>query len=486
MSLPTQMTSDYPASPRFNEYLQQILHLRTIAVLLAAAVIAGAIAVPGDLSSEGRSALAITLLAVIGWTLTRIPDVTVAIVAGVAMAAAGALPDGAVEASLGHPMIWLMLCAFVMAGVLIASGAAEWLALRATRPFKSVRGLFYGVTGVIFITAFIIPSTSGRAALLLPVFLVLAKRLPDIRLSKAFALMFPTVILLSAGGSLTGAGAHAIAADALSQAMGRFIGILEWSALTAPFALLSCIAAVELILFLFAPRDALRSRLSPPVEALKPMTGRQLCIVLVILAIGCLWATIPLHGLSAPIVALIGAAALLSQGLSGLKPKEAFRSVDVELLVFLAATLSLAKGLSATGADKWLAAWLLQTAPAAVLQNQVLMILLVATVATFFHLIVNSRTARAAVLFPVIVIPLGGLDHDMAILALVTILGTGFCQTLPASAKPVAVFASIEHHGFSRGDLLKLSAVLAPMMLGLLTLFGILIWPEQIAWLRAG
>ena len=452
---------------------------------LAVVVCAGAALIPGDLGGEARAALAITALAIIGWTVSRLPDVTVAILAAAAMVATGALPGEGLEASLGHPMIWLMLSAFVMAGVLVGSGVAERVALSVTRRFRTVRGLFYGVAGVIVATAFAIPSTSGRAALLVPVFMVLCGRLPDPRLNRAFALMFPTVILLSAGGSLMGAGAHVIAADALAQATGRAIGMLEWSALTLPFALVTSLLAVELILQLFAPRAARRLTLSEGDAPRIPFGHRQAVIGLIVLGTIALWATVPLHGLSAPMVALLGATAALSKPLSGVSPKEAFRKVDVELLVFLAATLSLARGMSATGADLWLAERLLGAAPAAVMDSQALVVALAAAVAVSFHLVVNSRTARAAVLFPALVVPLAGLGHDAALLALVVILGTGFCQTLPASAKPVAVFASIEDRGFSSGDLLKLALVLAPVVFGLLALFGIWVWPEQLAAFRA-
>ena len=480
----TVSTGDVRPAPSCGRTVLNAVRREAPAIVLALGVVVGAIALPSDLAADGRAALAVTLLAVIGWTLTRIPDTTVAILAAVAMVATGALPGEALEASLGHPMIWLMLSAFVIGGVLVASGVAERVAVAATRPLRTVRGLFYGVASVIVATAFAIPSTSGRAALLLPVFLVLVERLPDPRLSRPFALLFPTVILLSAGGSLIGAGAHVIAADAMAQATGRSLGMLEWSALTLPFALTTCLAAVELILRLFAPADTRRMALSRAAPPAQRLTRAQITICVVVAATVGLWATAPLHGLSAPVVALIGATAALSKALSGMKTKEAFRKVDVELLVFLAATLALAKGMSATGADRWLAAQLLETAPMALTANTTLVVVLVAGVATVFHLFVNSRTARAAVLLPALGAPLAGLGHDMALLALVIVLGTGFCQTLPASAKPVAVFAAIEDHGFSPRDLLRLALVLGPVVFALLVGFAVTLWPEQLAALR--
>ena len=456
-----------------------------VAALLAAGVVGAALAAPaGGLAAEVRAALAITGLALIGWTLTKVSDAVVAILCAVAAVALGVLPAEALHDSLGHPMIWLMLSAFVIAAALTSSGLAERLALAATRPLRSVRGLFYGVGAVIVLTAFVIPSTSGRAALLLPVYLALVDRLPDPRLTRPFALLFPTTILLSAGGSLIGAGAHIIAADVIARSLDMTIGIAAWSLLTLPFALLTCLLAIELILLLFVPGDLRGRRLSVPDETRQPVTLREIALSAVVLAVVGLWITAPLHGLSAPVVALIGAAAALAKPLSGLKTKEAFRKVDMELLVFLAATLTLAEAMRASGADAWLADRLFEAVPAALAGKAWIAVSLAAAVATAFHLVVASRSARAAVLIPALGAPLAGLGHDPALIALVIVLGTGFCQTLPASAKPVALFAAIEGRGVVPADLLRLAALLGPLMIALLVLFGVLVWPPLLEMLR--
>ena len=457
-----------------------------VAALLGAGVVGAALAAPtGELAVEARAALAVTGLALIGWTLTRISDAVVAILCAVAAVALGVLPAEALHNSLGHPMIWLMLSAFVIAAALTSSGLAERLALAATRPLRSVRGLFYGVGAVIVLTAFVIPSTSGRAALLLPVYLALVGRLPDPRLARPFALLFPTTILLSAGGSLIGAGAHVIAADMIARSLDTTVGMATWSLLALPFALLTCLLAIELILLLFVPAASRGRRLSAQNAPRRAVTPREVVLAAVMLAVVGLWITVPLHGLSAPAVALIGAAAALAKPLSGLKTKDAFRKVDVELLVFLAATMTLAEGMRASGADVWLADRLFEAVPAALAGEAWIAIALAAAVATGFHLVVASRSARAAVLIPALGAPLAGLGHDPALIALVIVLGTGFCQTLPASAKPVALFAGLEGRGVAAADLLRLAAVLGPVMIALLVVFGVSVWPPLLAMLRS-
>ena len=125
------------------------------------------------------------------------------------------------------------------------------------------------MTGVIAATAFVIPSTSGRAALMLPVFLALAQRIDSQRIVRALALLFPTVILLSAAGSLTGAGAHIVAVDFMARAANERIDYLGWMAMGLPFALLSSAFAAAAILRLFLTQEEASRRLdlAPPAAS---------------------------------------------------------------------------------------------------------------------------------------------------------------------------------------------------------------------------
>lgn len=456
-----------------------------VAVFLALSTILGAFFLPDSLDTKGRITLAVTVLSIIGWTLTRIPDVVVAVMAAVVLVVFDCLPVNALESALGHPMIWLMLCAFIIAAALSASGTAERLAMDAIRPFRTVRGLFYGVAGVIFMTAFAIPSTSGRAALLLPVFLALVGRLPDARLHRAFALLFPTIILLSTGASLIGAGAHVIAAETVSQSTGQAIDMVGWSILTLPFSLLICLVAVELILCAFASRDLRAMTIASASAPTKPMTVGQKTLALILVGTIGLWIATPLHGLSITTVALIGVVATLCIPIADIKTKELFRKVNVELLVFVSATMVLAQAMRHTGADAWLAQALLEAMPGQFASSSLMVFSLAAAIALLFHLAVTSRSARAAVLFPALGLPLASLGHDMAVLALIIVLGTGFCQTLPASAKPVALFSSLDTPVFDRLDLMKLASILAPIVFGLLVVFAMFVWPHQIAAIRS-
>ena len=141
--------------------------------------------------------------------------------------------------------------------------------------------------------------------------------------------------------------------------------------------------------------------------------------------------------------------------------------------------MTMAQAMRSTGVDVWAAEHLLALTPETLRGSLAVAVAIAAVVAMTFHLMVNSRSARAVVLIPALGVPLAGLGHDPALLALVIVLGTGFCQTLPASAKPLAVFASVEKGGFTSTDLLRLAVVLGPCLCALLIAFGLWVWPAQ-------
>lgn len=433
--------------------------------------------VPDSLSTEGRLALIVLCLAITGWTMSGIGDTAVSLAAAIALALTGVITTKELFSSLGHELIWLIMAAFIMAAVLKASGLTERALVGAAKGIGTVGQLFYVMTGLIAATAFVIPSTSGRAALMLPVFLSLAAVLRSPVVVRALALLFPTIILLSACGSLIGAGAHLVAVDIIERSTGERIDYLGWLALNLPFALASSFAATWIILRLYLTPAIASRRVDLSSIPAKRLTRQQALIALTILATVALWITGPLHGLSIALVALAGTFVMLQVAGSLMKTKDAFKSVEVELIVFLATTFVIADALAGTGADKWMAGVLLGSLPSAFTQSLATVIVIVAVVSLLAHLVITSRTARASVLIPAFTLPLAALGHDPKLLIILTAVGTGFCQTMTTSAKPVAIFSRADVPTYSSRDLMRLSLALLPMMLALLLVFAFVVWP---------
>jgi sodium-dependent dicarboxylate transporter 2/3/5 len=474
--------------------------------------------------------------AVLLWVCTPLDDTFVALAAVAALLVFGVLPASSL-AALGNSTTWLLIAAFVLAAGVTASGLparlATWLMGRA----RTVRGLAHLTALALLLTAFFVPSTSGRAALALPVHDSLRGRLNE-RVSRALGVLFPSVILLTAVATLVGAGAHLITNSLLEAATGQGIGFGWWLLLGVPLALVSAHVTAEIVLWLFttradrttslragrtefageegtvelpalvsaarsegplpgvpcsnsprqhrqfraleatprptlplvvAPRHAAGSA-EPSPAVPRPGSGRsrltrpEWTALAVVLTVSLTWLTEPWHGIAPEVAALVGALAITAPRLGTTTFRDAFAGVPWSLLLFMAATTVLGTALIESGAAHLLAGLV---DPAHLLPTVIVTSLLA-------HLVIQSRSARSSVLIP-IVIPLAvAAGMNPAALAFASTAAAGFCHTLTSSAKPVALFA----HAYRPRDLLKLSAVLAPVTGLLVFAAAVLLWPH--------
>lgn len=462
-----------PAFTRQQDFFKRCILPLTVSLSLAMLIWL----LPQDLSADGRIVLIVLTLAIIGWTMTPLGDSTVAVAAVIAMAVCGAVDSKDLYESLGHELIWLLIAAFLIAAVLRAAGLIEPLILAVTSQSISVSRLFHGLTAAIAATALVIPSTSARAALMLPIFLVLAAQLRSPPVVRALALLFPTIILLSAAGSLIGAGAHILAVEVIAEKGNKTIDFLGWMVLTMPIALISSFAATTIILHTFLSQALRRHKVRLSAPPRLPAGWRAKAILVALFLTVAMWIAQPLHGLGMGVVALAGAFIMLNLAAPFLKMKDAFKSVEVELILFLAVTFTLAHAMTEADVDEWLAAGFKAVIPGLAKIHEGVVIAAMTLIALLSHLIITSRTARAAVLIPSFVLPLAEMGGDITTLVMVTIVGTGLCQTMSASAKPVAIFSNAPIRTYASGDLIRLSIALLPLMFVLIMVFALGVWP---------
>jgi len=447
-----------------------------IALIIAVSGSAGIWLGLGEADADVRIALCVFLLAIIGWSVLRLPATPVALVAGLSLVVTGVAPAQTFYLSLGHHLIWLLLAAFVIGSALSSTGLAQRFVLAMTSRSATVRELFIAIGVAIAATAFLIPSTTGRAALLVPVYVGLAATINDMRINRALALLFPTAVLLSAGASMIGAGAHLVAVDFMSHA-GTDVSFLYWVALGAPFAALSLVLATLVILKVFLTPEERARQLVMAQRDTSPLSTEQIYVLAVSIATIAFWLTQQWHRLDLAIGALIGAVAITLRPLSGISLKDAISGVNWNLLVFLAVTLMLGQVLIDTGAASLMTSKLLILASGNQGLSPMAAVMIAAIAAMAAHLIITSRTARVAVLIPSLAIPLSAFGVNPAALIFLITMGSGFCQTMYVSAKPVALYAGLDVATYDDRDLLRLSAWLLPGMTCLLLLFSFVVWP---------
>ncbi|KOG32126.1 SLC13 family permease [Streptomyces resistomycificus] len=461
------------------------LNLRLTAALCVALSLCALLAVPGNLPGLGgdaRLTLAVFVLATCAWIGTPIDDTYIALGAGLALTVTGVISSDTLFGTLGDSTVWLLICAFVLAAAVARTGLAGRAAAFLVGGARTVRQLVHLTTAALVVTAFAVPATSGRAALALPVFLALAKALADRRrLVVMLALLFPTVILLSAVATLIGAGAHLITVSVLWETAGERIGFTEWLLLGLPLAVTSSHLAAEAVLLTTTRRadragpvhitaEEIQRHTATPVSG--PWTQAETRCALLLGTVVLLWCSEPLHRVPPAVVALIGAVVAASPALGTVGLKDALKTVPWSLLLFMAATMAMGVALADSGAARWLVSGL----PAGVTPTVFLAVVI--AVSTAAHLILQSRSARSSVLVPLVVAAAVGAGVNPVAAALASTAAAGFCHTLPASAKPVTLFAEIPGTPtYTPRDLLRLSAVLAPLTAALVLLFAVAVWP---------
>ncbi|MEU8756136.1 SLC13 family permease [Streptomyces chartreusis] len=461
------------------------LNLRPLAALCVALSLCALLAVPGNfagLGADARLTLAVFALATCAWIATPVDDTYIALGAGLALTVTGVISSDTLFGTLGDSTVWLLICAFVLAAAVTRTGLAGRAAAFLVGGARSVRQLVHLTTAALIVTAFAVPATSGRAALALPVFLALARALADRRrLIVMLALLFPTVILLSAVATLIGAGAHLITVSVLWQATGDRIGFTEWLLLGLPLAVVSSHLAAETVLLTTTRRADREGAVRITPEQIQehsddPVTGpwsqaEKRCALLLGTVV-VLWCSEPLHRVPPAVVALIGAVVAASPALGTVHLKDALKTVPWALLLFMAATMAMGVALADSGAAQWLVGGL----PSGV--SPLLFLVVVVVISTAAHLVLQSRSARSSVLVPLVVAAAVGAGVNPVAAALASTAAAGFCHTLPASAKPVTLFSDLPGTPtYTPRDLLRLSAVLAPLTAAVVLLFAVVVWP---------
>ncbi|MFV0136461.1 SLC13 family permease [Streptomyces sp. HMX87] len=461
------------------------LNLRLTVALCVSLSLCALLVVPANfpgLSGDARLTLAVFALATCAWIGTPIDDTYIALGSGLALTTTGVISSDTLFGTLGDSTVWLLICAFVLAAAVTRTGLAGRAAAFLVTGARTVRQLVHLTTAALVVTAFAVPATSGRAALALPVFLALAKALAGRRrLVVMLALLFPTVILLSAVATLIGAGAHLITVSVLWETTGDRIGFTEWLLLGLPLAVASSHLAAEAVLWTTTRRADREGPVRITPEEIQrhsdsPVTGpwtqpEKLCALLLATVV-VLWCSEPLHHVPPAVVALIGAVVASSPALGTVRLKDALKTVPWSLLLFMAATMAMGVALSDSGAAEWLVSGLPSDIGPAVFLT------VVVAVSTAAHLVLQSRSARSSVLVPLVIAAAVGAGVNPVAAALASTAAAGFCHTLPASAKPVTLFSDIPGTPtYTPRDLLRLSAVLAPLTAGLVLLFAAAVWP---------
>jgi anion transporter len=428
------------------------------------------------LSTQGRLTIFVFLLTVILWSTTSINAGYIALVSVFLLLLTGGISQEQFFESLGSDVVWLMIGAFILGSAVKQTGLATRLTQTVANKAHNVSSLFWLLTTVLIPLSFLIPSTSGRAAVTYPIFRSITHAIDDKRTRRALALLMPSIILVSTIASLTGAGSHLIAKDLLAEISGKNISFSQWLLYGLPFGIVASYASCWVIMRLFLDKKCLQKKLDVQYLQSTPLSLPERKTLLIVLLMLLLWITEQWHGLKIATVTIIGAMILTAPNFGVIKWKDAVKDVSWNLIIFVSATLVLGRALISSGASEWIINHVFHFSEINNINSQFFILLLLTIISLTSHIYMTSHTARAAALVPPLLYLASSLNINPVAVLFLSTLGMDYCLTFPVSSKALMVYHDAEEDGFKSTDLLRLSSVMIVVHLALVILFYYTWW----------
>jgi len=299
---------------------------------------------------------AVVLLTLALWSTGLLPPFLTSLVFFAAMLIAGLASPDLVFAGFGSAAIWLIVSGFVIGAAITGSGLGARMA-GALAPL--VGGSYARLIAVMTLAAmalgFVMPSSVGRAVVLVPVGMALAEHLGLARGSNGrigLAVALTLACNMPSFAILPSNIPNMILAGAAEGQHGVSFSYVSYLALHYPvLGIAKSALTVALVVWLFpdrlvaadaapdaeAPRQA--TRLTPPEWRVAVILGATLA----------LWMTDRLHGVGPAWVGLATAAVLLMPGIGAVAPRQFNASVDFGMVLFVAAALALGAVVNESG-----------------------------------------------------------------------------------------------------------------------------------------
>lgn len=308
------------------------------------------------------------------------------------------------------PSTYLIVGAFILAVAMVQTRLAERITyLILSKVGCSATRITLGVTLSNIVLAFLVPSSTARTAILLPVCLSIASLLgkdgrSNFSVNLLLCLAFTNATI--SAGILTATVPNPVTVEFLARAGGKAISYTDWLLFGFPPALLMTIITWLALLKMF-PAEPIDQRkgsalIRQGLDAMGPMSHAEWRTLAVFLTVVILWATQAWTGLDTTLVCLLGACVLFFPKIGVIDWKDANTGISWQVVMICGGGVSLGEILMKTGAAKWIANSIF--AALGLTHVSVLVLLLsVMLVLLYLHFIFVGTTAMATALLPIVV-----------------------------------------------------------------------------------
>lgn len=379
------------------------------------------------------------------------------------------LPKSLLFGSFEQDIIWLMIGAFIISGMLEKSGLMKrltnWI-LSQGHTRKMNRFIFIASQ---FISV-VIPSTSSRAVMLLPLYNQLVKKLPQHK--TYYSLLFPTLILMGSNLTLLGAGSHLIGMGLLKAQDKNTLSYFEFLLFGAPFGIVIGLISMFIIRIYTKVKHE-------PIEHESIINTRYTIIekkaFIAIVVTVVLWMTEWIHHMDIAVLTLFIALIIMLPSLNIMSFKEGLKYINWSLILFVAAASALGALLVKYNVVDEIQHALFTTLTSLHWMNEFYMVIVIIVISVISHLLITSHTTRAVVLIPGFLLLADLFDLNPTATVFMALIGMNYCLTFPVSSKSILVFYEADA-GFTSKQLMTLSLILTPIYIGVMIIFYYCYW----------
>ena len=295
-------------------------------VVLGAGLGTAALGPAEGVSPEAWRLFAIFVATITGSILRPLPAGAVVLLGVAAVAATGALPPASALKGYSDPLVWLVLCAFLISRGVRVTGLGERIAYLFIRALgQRSLGLAYALVGTDAVLASVLPSNSARAGgVVFPITRSLAEAYeshpgPTARRLGAFLLLAVYQgDVIACAMFLTGQASNVLVAR-FAQDVGHVeLSYTGWL-VAALVPGLVALAVVPYLLYRLHPPEVThtpdaRAFAQRALDRLGAPSRREWLMLAVFVLIAGLWITSRWHGINYTVVALAGVGTLLLTG----------------------------------------------------------------------------------------------------------------------------------------------------------------------------
>ena len=444
-----------------------------------------------DFSRINIAMLAIFISAIILWMTEAVPNYLTSMFLIITMVLTGVTTEKDAYHQLGHKVMWLNILSFVLASMLVKTNAAKRFALWFIVKFgKNSTWIFISFIIINIILSAFISATTAKAAILLPIFMVIAavygatggKSRNNFGRNLVLQNLFQ--INMTAGGFITGSGANLLAGSLIAGAIG--IGddfpYQDWFVAAFPLSFIIIIIGWVLgtkLIFKIKKQEQIpqieggMERLKDELNKLGPIKFEEIKSIIIFLVVLMLWMFDKNHGISKTAVAFLGAVVALTPRIGVVK----WNDVDIpwHLFIFSAGAYTLGAGLKATDLASLSVNAMFDSLGFSSDTPFWVLYLLLTGAMTFSALIFQSKTMRTLVFIPIAIGTAQKFGFDIMALAFPVALMIEHVYVLPFNSKPAALLYITDHYSWS--DTFKFGFTML-----VISYILIIIWGET--WLR--